>query len=302
MSSCRASLWGGDGSRAGWGSGISVDQYIAQQLDVPTALRTLELGVRATTAEVRSRLSYLGPSQPLPPRNDPRAVFDELFSDFEREPSELQFIREQQRSVLDTVSKQFAAIRPRLTAVDQRKLEAHLSLVRDVERRLAMENIAEGCSAPNEPRQLDPDSEDDMPHITDLQIEMLTMALTCDLTRIVTLQFSNAQNHIRYPWLDSLGDGHSLSHAGPSNSDARSQWVTRERWLAGRFAYLLSRLEAVPEGDGTMLDNTIVLWINELAVGNTHSHINMPFLMAGSGGGYFRTRALHSVPRGPAPQ
>lgn len=285
---------GGDGSLAGWADGISLDQHLAQQIGSSTPFKSLHLGVRADTtaptAEVRTRISYTGPAQPVPPQNDPLVVFQDLFSDFETEPAELQAIREQRKSILDTVAGQIDAVNKRVGARDRLRLESHLAMVRDLEVRLENERVTgEACYAPAEPDALEPDSEDTMPDIARLHVDLMVMALACDLTRVASLQFSNAKNHIRFPWLDSLGDGHQLSHAGPSNDSAHEEWVKRDAWFASQFAYLLTKLDSVQEGDGTMLDNTVVLWINELSQGNTHSHINMPFVMAGSAGGYFDT-------------
>ncbi|MEZ4462206.1 MAG: DUF1552 domain-containing protein [bacterium] len=285
---------GGDGSLAGWGNGISLDQVIAQHVGADTTLGSLQLGVRADTtaptAEVRTRLSYLGAAQPLPPQNDPKNVFDQLFSDFMTAPAELTDVRARRKSVLDGVLGQFATLNKRAGAADRQRLEAHLEIVRDLEKRLENERVTGvACYAPDDPGVQVPDSEDTMPDIARLQMDLLVMAFACDITRVGGIQFSNAKNHIRFPWISSLGDGHQLSHAGPSNTEAFNEWVGRDTWFAQQFAYLLSALDSVPEGSGSMLDNTAVLWINELSQGNTHSHVDMPFVLAGSAGGYFDT-------------
>ncbi len=285
---------GGDGSMAGWGDGISLDQLIGERVGATTPYKSLQLGVRADTTaptgEVRTRLSYAGPGQPLPPQNDPKDVFDTLFSDFQTEPSELAALKKRRKSVLDATIQQFEQVNKRAGYADRQKLEGHLAMIRDLEIRLENERVTgDACYAPAEPEAFEPDSEDTMPEILRLQIDMLVTAMACDLTRVGGIQISNAKNHIRYPWLESLGDGHNLSHAGPSNTDAFTQWVKRDSWIAEQFNYLLTSLDAVQEGEGTMLDNTIVIWINELSVGNTHSQTGMPFVMAGSAGGYFDT-------------
>ena len=285
---------GGDGSLAGWGSGISIDQAIANHIGGTTRRKSLQLGVRADTssptADVRTRISYAGAAQPLPPQNDPLAVFDYLFSDFDTDPSALNETRLKRKSVLDAVGDQFELVHRRAGHADRMRLEAHLAMVRDLEIRLENEHVTgEACYIPMQPEAMAPDSEDTMPDIARLQIDLMVMALACDLTRVASLQFSNSFNHIRFPWLESLGDGHQLSHAGPSNNDAKTQWTARDTWFADQFAYLLMKLDAIPEGDGTMLDHTAVLWINELSQGNTHSHVDMPFVLAGSAGGFFDT-------------
>ena len=287
------SFVGGDGSLAGWGDGVTVDQVIARHIGATTPFGSLELGVRADSnggSEVRTRLIYADAAQPLPPMNDPREVFDRLFADMNADQGDTVRRREERSSVLDAVQAQFGQLRGRAGAEDRRRLESHFEMVRDMERRLSNERLFDGtCLDTPRPEDQDPDSEDTMPEILRLQIDLMVAAMACDLTRVGSLQVSNAKNHIRYPWLESLGDGHSLSHAGPSNDEARDELVARGTWLAQQFAYLLDRLDAIPEGSGTMLDHTLILWGNELAQGNVHSQITMPFVLAGSAGGYFRT-------------
>lgn len=284
---------GGDGSLAGWGDGISVDQELVSHIGHTTPIGSLELGVRADSnggSEVRTRLSYRGPAEPLPPMNDPRQVFDRLFSDMLTDEDELVRRRNDRLSVLDTVMQQMSAVRRRAGAEDRQRLEAHFEMVRDMERRLQNERLFDGtCLDTPRPPDQESDSEDTMPEIARLQLDLMVVAMACDLTRVASLQFSNAKNHIRFPWLESFGDGHSLSHAGPSNDQARTEQTARGAWFAQRIAYLMDRLDSIPEGSGTMLDNTLIFWGNELSKGNVHSQVNMPFMLAGGAGGAIPT-------------
>jgi hypothetical protein len=279
----------GCGQTAGWANGISVDQAIAKTIGTGTPITSLELGVRATENDVQGRIAYAGPGAPLPPMNDPSEVFQRLFASFGQNTDQLAELRARRQSVLDTVQEQFKALSPRVSAEDQQKLQAHLSLVRDLESRMVVtDNGASACKAPTAPGTLDPTSEDDMPKIAALQLDLLATAFACDLTRVASYQISTSLNHIRYPWLNSLGEGHALSHAGPSDTDAHQQLVARQTWHSQLLADFLTRLSQIPEGAGSVLDNTLVLWGNEVSQGNTHSHENMPFVMMG-GGFYFRT-------------
>ncbi len=279
----------GCGQRAGWANGISVDQEVAKALAVGTPITSLELGVRATENDVQGRIAYAGPGAPLPPMNDPSDVFQRLFSGFGQNSDQLAELRSRRKSVLDTVQAQFKSISAKVSSDDQQKLQAHLSLVRDLETRLASSgNGSAACVAPAVPAVLDPTSEDDMPTIAALHLDMLATAFACDLTRVASFQISTSLNHIRYPWLNSLGEGHALSHEGPSDADAHQELVTRQTWHSQMLANFLTRLSQIPEGSGSVLDSTLVLWGNEVSEGNTHSHLNMPFVMAG-GGWYFRT-------------
>jgi len=281
---------GNDGSLAGWGDGISIDQAIAEQIGASTPYKSLQLGVRGDAhggSRVRTRLNYAGPGQPLPPQNDPRKVFEQLFSDLETDSDAHEEIRKRRASVLDTVKGQFDRIEHRVSKNDREKLKRHFQKIRDLEGRLR--KGAGSCTKPDQPEQRDPNSEKTMPEIMQDQRDLAVLALTCDLTRVVTIQVSNSVNHIRYPWIDSMGDGHALSHAGPSNTSAHNEWIERDTWHAKQFAYLLRELESVPEGDGTMLDNTLLLWVQEISKGNTHSHEDMPFVLAGNVGDQFDT-------------
>ena len=115
-----------------------------------------------------------------------------------------------------------------------------------------------------------------------------TLAFACDLTRVASIQFSTSLNRVRYPWIDATGEGHLLSHSGVSDNVARVQLEARDAFHASRLARFLDKLSQIPEGNGTALDNTLVLWGNEVAVGATHAHTDMPLLMVG-GGWHFRT-------------
>ena len=283
----------GCGQRAGWANGISVDQEVVKTIGQSTLLSSLELGVHALDNDVQGRISYAGPAQPLPPINDPLSLFNRLFSNLDANAgSEIERLRARRQSVLDAVKDQFSAFGPRLASADREKLDAHLTLVRDVERRLTAGTALSNCALPERPPVLDPLVEANIPKIADLEIDLLALAFGCDLTRVASLQFSTSLNRVRYPWVNSSGEGHLLSHSGTSDQVARAQLVERDAWHASRLARLLQRLSEIPEGSGSVLDNTLVLWGNEVAVGATHAHTDMPFLMVG-GGWYFRTgRAL----------
>jgi hypothetical protein len=288
---------GGDGSLAGWGDGISVDQVIANAVGGQTRIPSLQLGVRATGAAVRHRLSYAGPARPLPPQNDPRDVWSTIFRGFNVPPDEAAIRHEKRSSVLDAVKGQFAAVRRRVSTEDRLKLDAHLAMVRDIEQRLRIDLPPPSvCEVPGAPPQLDSTHEDQMGVVARLQADLLVMAFACDLTRVASLQNSSGANNIRFSFMQSYTDDHQLSHAGNGDTTSRAEWVGRQTWYAQQLAYILGRLQQIPEGAGTMLDNTVVFWGSEIAVGNTHSHRNMPFLLAGRCGGAFRTGRFLTMP------
>jgi hypothetical protein len=282
----------GDGSLAGWANGISVDQEVVQRLNPPTLLPSLELGVRATAADVMARISYSGPGSPVPPMCDPREVFHRLNAGFasDLEGPEQAAARDQRRLVMATVQAQYGALKPRISTPDRHKLERHADFLNGIVRRLDY-GIRPGpaCIQPAEPPSLGVEDAVDMPALTKLQLDLLVVALACDLTRVGSVQFSTAFNTIGFPWLNSVGEGHNLSHRGPSDTAARNELIQRGAWYSEQVAYLVRQLAAITEGERSLLDNTVLVWGNELSVGNTHSHSDIPFVLLGSAGGHFRT-------------
>lgn len=286
----------GDGRLAGWAGGISIDQFVARELGAQTRFTTLELGVRAMENEPRARMSYLGPDQPVPPENDPVNVWRRLFAPMGEDPEVMRKLLVQRRSVLDVVRQDFVRLNRKLAPDDRHKLGQHFEAVRDLERRLGLSAAGGGlpppgvCARPGEPPVMDPAAEDNYAALARMQMDMLVMALACDLTRVVSLEFSSALNALRFTFMGMHDqDGHSLSHAGDASTDLQDQWARMLTWYTEQFAYLLDALKAVPEGEGTLLDNCLVLWCNELSRGNTHAHDDMPFILAGRAGGALRT-------------
>lgn len=294
---------GGDGTLAGWASGISVDQEIAKTIGRTTPHKSLHLGVQSTSyggTEVRTVMSYTGSDQPIANETSPYAMYDLVFSKLGADPLGLQKLRSRRHSVLDAVGRQYASLAPRLGSDDKLKLEQHLTAIRDVEMRLdnAGGAIGGSCQLPLIGDKIDLNSPASYPAIGRLQTDLLVMALRCDLTRVATLQWSASTNNKPYPYLmydagdgpkPIAGDEHVMGHQPDTDVHAWGALRVIRRWYMEQFAYLLNALESTPEGDGTMLDHTVVLLGSELARGNTHSHTDAPFILAGSGGGYFKT-------------
>lgn len=272
---------GGDGTRAGWANGRSIDQHMADTLCAGLPMRSLELAVRTLGDDVQHRLSYQGPENPIAPLDDPRAVFDRMFSN--EGAAGLGDV-----SVLDAVMAQYRSVRQRVSVEDATRLDEHFSLVRELEQRLAAQ-ASMSCDAPVVPGEIDPNDEANIATISRLQLDLLIMAMKCDLTRVGSFMLSGSLNHVRYPFIESMYEGHSLSHSSMSDETRQGEWMRRQVWHMEQLAYLLDGLAAVPEGDGTMLDHTLVFVCSEIAVGPTHSHRDMPFILAGGAGGALDT-------------
>ncbi len=282
---------GGDGRRAGWGGGISVDQFAAQRLQANTPLTTVELGVRVVESVPRGRICYLGPETPIPPVNDPVAAYQRMFGRQQVPVDEARRQLRRRRSVLDSVHADFARLMRRVSTADAEKLMRHAQSLRDVERRLGtLADRPPGCGLERPASVEDVLSEQEFADTMRAQMDLLVNALACDVTRVGTLQCSDAVNACRFTFMGLAEDeGHALSHSGDSNQVKQDRWEQMLVWYAEQFAYLLRQLAAVPEGDGTLLDNTLVLWGMEISRGNSHSHSDMPFLLAGGSGGALRT-------------
>lgn len=272
---------GGDAS-SGWGSGISLDQAYAAEVGKFTPFSSLELGVRVNSANPRTRMAYSGPNQPIAPETNPQEVFNRLFSEFGASAAELAQLKAERRSVIDVVKAQTDALHAEVAAGDKLKLDAHLDGIREIEDRLELEaNYGDSCEVPMFEDPGDHNATDNYPAVSRLQIDLLVMAFACDLTRSATFMWNGSTSGQTFPWLGISTGHHDLSHEGDSNTDAQNDLVTINRWYAEEIAYLLDRLAAIPEGDGTMLDNTIVLWGNELGKGNSHTRTEIPLLLAG---------------------
>jgi len=284
---------GNDGSRAGYALGPSIDQVLAGLIGGGTRVSSLQLGVHTLLANVAGVVSYSGPNQPLLPQNDPRLTFRTLFMDSGMPPTELDKVRARRKSVLDTVQEQIVALRKNVSTADKARLDRHLTLVRDLERRVTA--LPTGtCTNPGDPGTVDYTAEMQMPHVAQLQIDLMVLAMRCDLTRVATLMFSDAMNHIAMPFICDTAtppkcitsDVHNISHYSDSSPE-RAQLAQRDTWVAEQVARILSGLEDIMEADGsTALDHSLVFWGSDVSRGNVHAHDDMPFVLAGGGAGF----------------
>jgi hypothetical protein len=271
-----------NGCTYGWNSGPSVDQVIAQAVGSTTPYRSLEFGVRVGAnfgySNPADRISYAGPAQPRHPEHDPSVMFNRIFG--QGVPSSaLDRLRFRRRSVIDLLKAELAEVQGKVSTADRYKLEAHLEGVRSIEQRLG--GTMPVCSAPTV-NSLDPNAVGNVPAITKLQIDLLVKALACDLTRVVTWQ--NGYGSYPYTWLGHTENHHEISHYGDGDPRLTEVYV----WQAQQVAYLLDELKKIPEGNGTLLDNTMVVWGSEISWGAGHTFQPMPFVIAGGAGGYLR--------------
>ncbi len=270
----------------GWGGGISLDQRLANQLGQTTKLPSLELGVQVQYTNVSSRLCYKGAAQPVPPEDSPYQVFNRLFGDLTADPTAIQRLRAQRHQVLDAVQGDAKALAARLGADDRQKLDHHLEAISSIAARLdAPDKIGGVCAVPNVGTPRDVYANENYPAMGKLQMDLLAMALACDLTRVGSLQWTSTQAGKVFSWLGQTETHHSLSHSTLTDSDRQSQLAAIGNWHSQQLAYLMDRLASFPEGNGTVLDNTLILWCTDIAQGQSHSRRDMPYVLAGGARG-----------------
>jgi hypothetical protein len=282
---------------SGWGTGQSIDQYIAQQLAPPTTFPSLQVGVHVRDTEVRARVSYAAAEQPIPPREDPADVFDALFAnlaptDGSAEDPALARLRAQRKSVFDITLSETDRLSRLLGAGDRAKLEAHMQYIREIETRLAEAPTGTSatlgsCAAPTM-RDVDLNDDDAYLDAGQLQMDLVAAALACDQTRIVTLQWSYSESEHLFQFLGISGNHHAISHDFSQSGTNYDAYNAIQNWYAEQFAYMLGRLDSYQEGDATLLDNTLALWASEIGESTQHDLTLMPYLFAGSAGGRVR--------------
>jgi len=260
-------------------SGPSIDQVIANKIGGDSRFRSLQIGVAQESfgESMQRNMSWSGYERALPPEMIPHRLFDRLFG-----VQEEGWVN-RKRSILDAIRKDATELKKRLPGDDQTKLDEHLSGIRDLERAIAV--------LPPEYRRVDPPDFDgdmkDWPRIAKLQSDLLVQALATRQTRVASYMLTKCQSISRFPWLGyTAARHHDYTHAEGKTSGAdgvEGQRVLRDicRWHVEEFAYLVSRLESVPEGDGTLFDHTALVYVHEHAEANPHKNNGLAMIIAG---------------------
>ena len=264
----------GAGGPAGYADRISVDQVVANHIGQNTPFSSLELSLNPRGSEPLKTISYRGAGQPNPAISDPWRVYERLFSMF----SDVEK-RELRGSVLDYVKGELLFLEKKLPYEERQRLLEHLNEVRQLEKRLYSDTRA-NCEAFSMPAKWPLDEDHLLPKLAKLQLDLLFLAHACDLTRVSSFMWTNANSWQKFPFLGISEQHHKLSHLKDEKSLAKL--IKINKWYSEQLAYFLGRLEATQEPNGkTMLENSLVLVGNEIGEGN-HTHKNIPFLLAGS--------------------
>ncbi len=293
----------------GFGRGPSIDQVIAGLISADKPMRSLQVAVRWGTGRTHGLVHPLNSpnledaegNNPIPPRLDPQAIFASLFStlDPSTAPDALARVA-RKKSVLDYVDRGLNGLSSRLSGGDKQRVDQHLTKVRELEQALdEMPPISEVCYAPElidtsdyNPDTglnsnlagdiLDLDTDASIPKVGKFMMDMLVMALACDITGVASFQWTDTEAKHTFPWLDLPNHHHYYQHDGGFAPDQLEKIYT---WYAGQHEYFLQQLDAIDLGGHSLLDETVVLFGSEVAQPSNHNQENMPFMLAGGGGG-----------------
>jgi hypothetical protein len=269
--------------------GVSADQVAAKQIGQETPLPSLELSIEesvlaceaAFSCAYRNSISWKSATEPLPMNSNPRLVFEKLFgvgaTDAERRAR-----REESRSLLDSVTGQIASLQKDLPASDRRRLSQYLEDIREIERRIQRADAANRAdlTLPELPVGVPPTFQEHVKLMMDLQV----IALQADITRVSTMMISRELSGAVFPETSIRDPFHNLSHHSNDrgNMDRFAQLNT---YHMTKFAYFVDRLKATSDGDGTLLDHSLVLYGSSLSDGNQHNFSPLPIVLAGGASG-----------------
>jgi hypothetical protein len=298
------------GANRGYAAGPSIDQVIAKKISATKRKRSLQIALRWATGKSHGLLSPInacnfednGKFNPIPPSLDPRAIWNDLFGALD--PLAIGGPKARlarRKSVLDFVDRRYAALAKELGTQDRQKLEQHLDKVRELEKgveTLSMKmgatcaapmltdtkgyNPSTGLSSSDNGGNKDISTDSAIPKVGKLFMDMMVMALACDVTAVGTLQWSDTEAKHTFPWLGLNEHHHFYQHDGGFRP---AECEKIGNWYAQQHAYLLDAMDKVDMGGHSLLDESVVFFGSELSNPPIHNKQNMPFLLAGKGGG-----------------
>ncbi|QDV28070.1 DUF1552 domain-containing protein [Aureliella helgolandensis] len=279
-------------------AGKSADQFAAEHYGRATRLASIELGTEAGRAAgscdsgyacaYSNNISWRTSTQPMAKEVNPKLAFERLFGNgavgTQTGKKELLF----QRSILDIVAEDAADLQRSLGYQDRQKLDEYFTSVRDVEQRI--DRMTEPLPFDVSAQRPDEKPEDIQEHIR-LMYDLMVLAFKTDTTRISTFMLGNEGSGKSYPMIGVKEGHHQLSHH-QNDPDKVSKIAAIDKFFADQFAYFLQKMKDTPEGDGNLLDNSLILYGGAIRDGNRHDHHDLPILLAGRGGGRV-TPGLH---------
>ena len=276
---------------------VSMDQLVANEMGHLTRFPSLEIGLEDArqagdcdsgySCAYTNNLAWRSQTQPLPPILDPRALFERLFGDgAELSPEARARQNKYRRSILDFVTEDTRTLQGTLGATDKRKLDEYLSSVRSIEQQLE--------KAEKDNAQIDPGMEKpygtpaDFAEHFQLMTDMITVAFRADLTRVVTFLITHEGTSRAYREIGILDGHHPLTHHR-NITEQMDKVAEINLYHVTQFSKWIQKLKDAPEGDGSLLDNSMIVYGAGLADGNAHIHHDLPTLIAGRAGGYIKS-------------
>ena len=269
--------------------GVSLDQIIAREMNQDTPLPSLELTIEEATLSCgeglscayRNTISWQSDISPLPMQNNPQVIFEQLFGDGAT-PEQREARRTQSLSLLDAVTEQLAALDNSLPASDRVRLEQYLTDIREIERRIvqAGTRVTEDIDLPDKPNGIPADIEDHIKLMYDLQV----LAWQTEISRVSTFLMAKELSGAVYPASGIRDSFHTLSHHS-NNEDMKARFAVLNHYHVSLFAYFLEKLDAIPDGEGTLLENAMILYGSGMSDGNSHNHDPLPIVLAGGASG-----------------
>ena len=285
-------IQGGSDTPAGWAKGISIDQEIKNFFQSQDATRTrfgsLEFGVGVSDrADPWTRMSYAGPNQPVAPTDDPYQMYKKLYGQIRDRDSLL--------NILDIVRDDLKRVSKKISTEDKLLLKEHADFVRQMEQEFTQTDNKALIGNPPKFEAGITNRNDNVPRLSRMQIDLMVNSFVNDFARVGTLQYTKSVGQARMNWLNINDGHHGLSHESDKNDDAVDKLTRINKWFAGELAYLTKRLAETPEpgANGSLLDNTTIVWTNELGKGNSHTLNNIPFVLIGNGMGFRMGRSLN---------
>lgn len=278
----------------------TIDQVIAKSVaeQTPLPIRSLHLGVKSTSGDVSDTCVFRAAETPVIPEIDPKRVFNTLFAGMNTDGTALARLKAERKSVLDFVGRDLTRFTKRLGTDDRRKVEGHLESIRALELQNNATEVST-CQGPTPPTE-DPTLMVNFPKMVSAQLDLITAAFKCDLTRVATLQLTNFNGDKigSFPWIPLIGNVakgyHAIAHEIINYGDeygtaGNANKIRVDTWFTEQFASVIKRFKDTPEGSGTMLDNTAILFANHMGDGKAHDVSDLPFVLAGKCGGAFKT-------------
>ena len=269
----------------------SIDQRVADKWAGQTRVKHLPTGVVPAGSgngnPFQAIGSWRGPMELIPALTAPAGLFDYLFAGGVKpgaapDPMAADNLRKRRKSILDAVSGRFTTLKARVGTEDKARLDKHMTSIREIEAQVLTVQPQATCMLPGRPADNYSMAGSNIPAWGTLNMDLMVLGLACDVTRVANFfWFSMGSGGVTFSWLGHTNGHHNLAHG-----NALKEMTEINTWFSTQLAYVMGKLDKYPDaGGGTMLDNTLIMWWNEMGNGSAHTSNRAPYLLAGGAGG-----------------